>query len=261
MSDSSTATSIKSPEAPAEYTPFGFAAGRQDLEKLKAIAESGTRIGNEQFDSDAYLDEIIPKPWGYEYRAYADDFFDFWALRIEAPHSTSMHVHPRKTTYLLCLHGTGVTDGLDQSVAIRAGSVLRIDPGAFHSTRNTGDEPLHLIEVETPRNKFDLMRLADSYDRTGRGYETDHKPLDSAPMRPVRGRPGARIRSQAPDGGIQYRIRTGYDVFYRRMAGDLFYVPLDLAGAVRRSVEILTNHPADERRPNTESIYLAIHQA
>jgi mannose-6-phosphate isomerase-like protein (cupin superfamily) len=258
MSDSSITASL---ESPTGYTPLGFRAGRLDFEQLDAIAKSGTRIGNEQFDSDAYLDEIIPKPWGYEYRAYADDFFDFWALRIEAPHSTSMHVHPRKATYLLCMQGTGVTEGLEQQVEIRAGSVLRIDPGAFHSTRNTGDDPLHLIEVETPRNKFDLMRLADAYDRTGRGYETSHERFDSSPMRPVRGRPGARIRTQSPDGTIQYRVRTGYDVFYRRMAGDLFYVPLALKGAVHRSVDILTNHSADDRRPDTESMYLTIHQS
>ncbi len=105
--------------------------GPADIAELKRLLRRGARVGNEQFDEDSHLDEVIPKPWGYEYRAYVDEFFDFWALHIDAPHSTSVHVHPRKLTYLLCLGGRGVTAGLDgTSVPIRQGSVVRIAPGA-----------------------------------------------------------------------------------------------------------------------------------
>ena len=35
-------------------------------------------LPSENFDDPrhAYLDELIPKPWGEEFRAYADDFYD-----------------------------------------------------------------------------------------------------------------------------------------------------------------------------------------
>jgi len=45
---------------------------------LKRLTRVGARALNEQFDDDSHLNEIIPKPWGYEYRAYVDDFFDLW---------------------------------------------------------------------------------------------------------------------------------------------------------------------------------------
>ena len=41
-------------------------------------------LPSENFDDPrhAYLDELIPKPWGEEFRAYADDFYDVWKLRL-----------------------------------------------------------------------------------------------------------------------------------------------------------------------------------
>lgn len=240
------------------FHPIEFEAGPRDVERLNSMFGSGVRAGVEQFDSDSYLDDVIPKPWGYEYRAYVDDYFDFWALHIESPHGTSMHVHPRKVTYLLCLSGKGVTTGLAKSVEVGAGTMLRIAPGAFHATRSTSGEPLELIEVETPRNKFDLLRLEDGYSRAGVPYESDHRDA-GRPMRAVRNRPHARIRPQAPDRRTQYSVRTGFDVFYRRVQGDMFYVPLCMSGAIHRDVEILTNR-TDPRRPNTDTVYLAINR-
>ncbi|MBB5801878.1 mannose-6-phosphate isomerase-like protein (cupin superfamily) [Saccharothrix ecbatanensis] len=254
------------PRAPAEVdTGSGvvrFDAGNADVKALTRLVRGGARTANEQFDADAHLDEVVPKPWGYEYRAYVDEFFDFWALHISPPHSTSVHVHPRKLTYLICLGGRGVTTGLDRAeVPVRAGTVLRIAPGAFHGTRNTGDEPLELIEVEVPRNKFDLIRLADDYSRTGQGYETESRQADQHPMRRIPSFPNARMRDRAPDGRFRFELRTGMDLFYRRRPEDLFHVPLCMAGVVHSDVTILTGHADDRRRPQTDLHYLSISRA
>src|SRR5206468_2149007 len=137
------------------------------------------------FHDEGHLDDVIPKPWGYEYRAYADEYFDLWALHIDRGHGTSMHVHPRKLTYLACLGGHGLTTGLAAESEVAPGSVLRIAPGTFHSTRNTGSGPLELIEVELPRNKFDLLRLRDDYKRAGMAYESASVPEPESEMRTV----------------------------------------------------------------------------
>ncbi|MDF5756961.1 cupin domain-containing protein [Spongiactinospora sp. TRM90649] len=219
---------------------------------------NGIRPFNEQFDEDSHLNEVIPKPWGYEYRAYVDDFFDFWALHVNAPHGTSMHVHPRKLTYLLCLAGQGVTSTLSGDVKVEAGTILRIAPGAFHSTRNTGDEPLELIEVEAPRNKFDLIRLSDDYNRAGTSYESVSLQEPEHPMRRVPYLPHARMRGGTPDGRFLFDIRTGTDIFYRRRPADVFYIPLCLSGVVHSHVEILTSLPEDDRRPQVDKFYLSV---
>lgn len=84
-------------------------AGEADVAAMNSLSRRGVRVGNENIDADIHLHEMIPKPWGQEYRAYADDFLDVWHLQINPGHSTSMHAHPRKTTYLLCLSGSGMT--------------------------------------------------------------------------------------------------------------------------------------------------------
>ncbi|GAA0943868.1 cupin domain-containing protein [Nonomuraea longicatena] len=247
------------PATPRTALPqvVSISAGPADVSELNRIVRSGVRSYNEQFDEDAHLDEVIPKPWGHEYRAYVDDFFDFWTLHLEPAHETSMHVHPRKLTYLLCLAGRGVTATLNGDVGVSAGSILRIAPGAFHLTRNTGGEQLVLIEVEAPRNKLDLIRLADGYNRAGTSYESGSRPAEH-PMRKVPYLPHARMRPSTPDGRFAFEIRTGMDVFYRRRDADLFYVPLCLSGVVLSDVEILTSLPGDGRRPNPDNYYLSI---
>jgi len=232
-------------------------AESSDIIELTKLVRSGVRTGNEPFDTEDHLKEVIPKPWGYEYRAYADDFFDFWALHIDAPHATSMHVHPRKLTYLICLGGLGRTNGLEHGAYISAGSVVRIAPGAFHTTHNIGDDPLELIEVEVPRNKYDLMRLRDDYNRAGTGYESEALVDTSDTMFDVPYLPNASMRENTPDGRFGFALRTGTDIFYRRHQSDVFYVPLCLSGVVNSDVEILSGR-MDPRHLSIDKIYLCI---
>ena len=49
-----------------------------------------------------------------------------------------------------------------------------IGKGVFHGTTNAGPDDLHLVEIEVPRNKFDLVRLHDRYGRRGEHYQTVH---------------------------------------------------------------------------------------
>ncbi|MEV5546011.1 cupin domain-containing protein [Streptomyces sp. NPDC052309] len=242
----------------SRYSPVPISATSADVAELNKLVRRGARALNEQFDEDTHLNKVIPKPWGYEYRAYVDEFFDFWALHIDAAHGTSMHVHPRKLTYLICLGGQGVTSGLAKEVPVREGTILRITPGAFHGTRNAGNEPLELIEVEVPRNKFDLMRLKDDYDRVGTAYEATSLEEPEHSMQKVTAFPNTHMRRRTPNGKFRFDLRTGMDIFYRRRSEDIFYIPLCVSGVVYSDVEILTGHEGDKRRPQTDKQYLCI---
>lgn len=232
----------------------------RDIATLVDKVRDGSRVENENLVGHEHIDHLIPKPWGFEYRAYVDDFLDVWQLAIDPGHGTSMHVHPRKLTYLLCLAGEGVTETLSGEIPVREGVVLRIAGGVFHSTRAAGDAPLHLVEVEVPRNKFDLIRLRDSYQRQNLQYEAEHRPLDSAPLRPVPYLPETRMRSNSPDGGFRFEIRSGMDIFYRRNPEDLYHIPLGIGGVVHRELEILGAHTGS-RRPQVDQYYLSLAKA
>src|SRR3954447_6527778 len=147
----------------------------------RSLRSAGTSLQTEQFESDVhgYLDDVIPKPWGYEFRVYADDLYDVWKLCLRPAQSTSVHCHPRKETALLCLAGAGRMTFLDGERPVTRGDVAFIGKGVFHSTECSGPDDLHLVEVEVPRNKFDLVRLRDRYGRQGTQYETERQETDA----------------------------------------------------------------------------------
>ena len=233
--------------------------GPRDIAALTDAVRAGKRIGNENLHEDNHLNELIPKPWGFEYRVFADDFLDVWHLSIGPGHGTSTHVHPRKVTYLLCLAGEGVMNTLSSELPVSQGTAVRIGAGAFHGTRSTGTEPLHLVEVEAPRNKFDLIRLRDGYNREREGYESKHAKLnDTAPSRPVPYLPSARLRTGCPDGRFRFEIRAGMDIFYRRREQDLFHIPLGVSGVVAGELQILAARREDPRRPAVDQYYLSL---
>jgi mannose-6-phosphate isomerase-like protein (cupin superfamily) len=249
-------------KAPAVAAPPGHVrldAGPDDVRALNRMVADGARAGNEQPADAERLDEVIPKPWGYEFRAFADEYFDTWTLHIGPGHATSMHVHPRKLTYLVCLDGSGLTAGLSSETLVGPGTVIRIAPGAFHSTRNAGEAPLLLVEVEVPRNKLDLLRLSDGYARAGTGYETRFQALPDLPLREVRHRRNTRMRDRTPDGRYRFELRTGMDVFYRRLPSDICHVPLCMSGVIGDDVEILT--AASSQPPDASRTYLTIRRA
>jgi mannose-6-phosphate isomerase-like protein (cupin superfamily) len=241
--------------------PIRIDASAADVRELNRLVRRGVRISNEQFDGDDHLNEVIPKPWGYEYRGYVDDFFDLWVLHLGGGQSTSMHMHPRKLTYLICLQGRGAMSRFGVEVDVTAGTVLRIAPGAFHSTRNVGDEPLELIEVELPRNKFDLIRLRDNYDRAGTSYEAESREAPDSPLRRVPYLPNAAMRATTPDGRYAFDIRAGMDIFYRRPEEDLFYIPLCISGIVYSDLEILNRHVHHDRKPAVDKYYISVSRA
>src|SRR5690242_5348528 len=89
-------------------------------------------------ERDSSLDGVIAKPWGHEYRIYEDPFFDVWRLTINPGYSTSEHCHPRKSTALICLYGSGRLRLLSGIHTVRRSDIVHIGRGVFHATENTG---------------------------------------------------------------------------------------------------------------------------
>ena len=119
----------------------------------------------------SYLDRLIPKPWGSEFRVYEDALTEAWWLHITAKHRTSLHCHPHKLTAVLCLEGKGTLNtSTGAQHALEPGVVLQVEPGAYHRSASS-DKALTLIEIETPKDKFDLLRIDDDYREVTEPYE------------------------------------------------------------------------------------------
>lgn len=118
-----------------------------------------------------YENNIVKKPWGYEYLAYENDECALWFLHINKDQRTSMHCHPNKTTGLALLNGEAIVSFLNDDSPLTPVSKIMIRKGLFHSTMAISNEGADVFEIETPVDKYDLVRLRDSYGREGKPYE------------------------------------------------------------------------------------------
>jgi len=118
-----------------------------------------------------YQNNVVKKPWGYEYLAYENDECALWFLYIKEDQRTSMHCHPKKTTGLVLLDGEAVVSFLNNENILTPVTKIMIRKGLFHSTRASSEKGAYVFEVETPVDKYDLVRLKDSYGREGKPYE------------------------------------------------------------------------------------------
>lgn len=119
----------------------------------------------------SYESTTVKKPWGYEYLAYENDQVGLWFLHIDKGQSTSMHCHPKKTTGLVLLDGKAEVSFLADKRQLESLSKVMIRRGLFHSTKALSDEGASVFEIETPKDKHDLVRLSDSYGRASKAYE------------------------------------------------------------------------------------------
>jgi mannose-6-phosphate isomerase-like protein (cupin superfamily) len=219
---------------------YEIQAGERDLRYFAACwhEQAMPPIG---MQSDEALDGLTDKPWGQEERIYADALYDLWHLEIAPGQQTSMHCHPRKATALLTLSGSGTVHLLQHPMrSLEPLEVLHLGRGVFHQTRNVGTEPLHLIEVEVPRNKHDLVRLHDAYGRAGQGYEATirkpHTRLCSLARHPHR--PGARLRAHCLHEYYRFAISSGEQVACQPEPGHLLSVCLALHLALAQRIQV-----------------------
>jgi mannose-6-phosphate isomerase-like protein (cupin superfamily) len=124
-----------------------------------------------------YFDEeVIKKPWGFEYVAFKKkNILCLTYLYINPKQKTSLHCHYKKKTGFIIINGkASVQLGLYKSniKTYNAPDKLMIRPGLFHQIKNIGKKPLEILELESPYNKFDLIRFEDYYGREKKRYET-----------------------------------------------------------------------------------------
>ena len=138
-----------------------------DIENLSRLR---TCISSD-IDTFNYKGIVVNKPWGYEYLIFENAYVAIWVLFLKYNHGTSMHCHPTKKTSLLVLSGKVNCSTLDGWIERKEGEGLLIDEAVFHSSKAISKSGALIMEVESPPNKKDLVRLKDGYGREKQGYE------------------------------------------------------------------------------------------
>lgn len=114
---------------------------------------------------------VVRKPWGYEYLMYENGTVGIWFLHIKKGQKTSMHCHPHKKTGLILLSGEATLSFLNNSTDLKPFHKMMIREGLFHCTQAKSEEGITMIEIETPVDKEDLVRMDDEYGREEKPYE------------------------------------------------------------------------------------------
>ena len=147
--------------------------------RIESSTKDKKELSNIDYDKKNILNKsqnfenlIVKKPWGHEYLFFSSPEVSVWILKIFKNHKTSMHCHTNKKTSLILVEGTANLYSLNGKIKIESGNVVAIDKGAFHRTSAEFDQDITVIEIETPTNKYDIVRYKDDYQRSSSGYET-----------------------------------------------------------------------------------------
>jgi len=118
-------------------------------------------------------ESIVDKKMGHEYLAYRNESLAIWYLYITYQQATSMHCHCFKNTGLIVLDGIAKISFLNNSISLKGLDKIQIFRGRFHSTKSLSVGGIHVLEIEAPEDKTDLVRLHDLYGRDGQEYEDE----------------------------------------------------------------------------------------
>lgn len=117
---------------------------------------------------------FVLKPWGFEYLCYRDTYFDIWELCINKLSSTSSHLHTKKDVLILVLEGTITLTLTQQIETITTGDIRVVKRKALHRITNPTNDTARILEIESPPDRHDLIRVEDTYGRTGMVYATSN---------------------------------------------------------------------------------------
>jgi acetolactate synthase-1/2/3 large subunit len=145
--------------------------GEDDRRRLAGFRESTAHDAAAR-EPDELSRVIVQKPWGHEYELTRTESAAAWILFIKPGSSTSLHCHRRKATSLTVLAGTVQCQLLDVTHVRESGESVTLGPGVFHRTTATSLAGAFVLEVESPIDKFDLVRISDDYGRENQGYES-----------------------------------------------------------------------------------------
>ncbi len=136
---------------------------------INALADRRPECTTESLES--FHDVLVKKPWGCEYLIFENNDVAIWILEIKPGQQTSMHCHPKKNTSLIVLGGQAVCGTLKQQYPLSARQGMYLGKKVFHQSANPGNETIVMMEIESPIDKYDLVRLEDGYGRVDCGYE------------------------------------------------------------------------------------------
>ncbi|MEX2298510.1 MAG: cupin domain-containing protein, partial [Dongiaceae bacterium] len=116
---------------------------------------------------EAVVHRRVYRPWGSYEQVDAGDRFQVKRLIVRPGGQLSLQRHAQRAEHWVVVRGRARVTRGDEVFDLDANQSTYIPVGTVHRLENRGEEPLHLIEVQSGGylGEDDIERLDDSYGR------------------------------------------------------------------------------------------------
>lgn len=130
---------------------------------VRSVVDELKKIG----DSTASDHRFELRPWGRFTVLRDETHFKSKIIIVDSAAQISYQSHSQRAEHWIFVKGNGEVVLNDKTIAVRAGDSVFIPLGAKHRVRNTGNEALEFVEVQTGTyfGEDDIQRFQDDYNR------------------------------------------------------------------------------------------------
>ena len=110
---------------------------------------------------------IMERPWGYYNVLEEKDTHKLKRIVVYSGQRLSYQSHEKRSETWVFTRGAGILTLDDEDIKVGAGSVIKIPAGVKHRIKNTNEQLLEFIEVQTGTyfGEDDIVRYDDDYGR------------------------------------------------------------------------------------------------
>lgn len=132
----------------------------QDIKQLVARLQAENR-------SEFSLHTTVHRPWGHYRSIDRGDRFQVKRIVVNPHQRLSLQKHHHRAEHWVVVHGQALVTKGSETLTLDENESIYIPAGTIHRLENTGDSPLHLIEVQTGSylGEDDIVRFEDGYGR------------------------------------------------------------------------------------------------
>lgn len=138
-------------------------AGRDRAQDVKKIVEKLKAKDRKEAESHPK----VYRPWGSFETIDAGSRFQVKRIIVKPGEKLSLQKHQHRAEHWVVVDGTALVTRGGEAFLLRENESTYIPPGTVHRLENAGEEPLHLIEVQSGSylGEDDIIRLDDVYGR------------------------------------------------------------------------------------------------
>ena len=136
---------------------------RNRAQEVKTIVETLKAKGRREAESHPK----VYRPWGSFETIDEGERFQVKRIMVKPGEKLSLQKHRHRAEHWVVVDGTALVTRGGESFLLKENESTYIPPGTVHRLENAGEEPLHLIEVQSGSylGEDDIIRLDDDYGR------------------------------------------------------------------------------------------------